>query len=240
MAACRNHQVRTDLLDLAVWREVCALLEHPQRLEQEYRQRLRPTHEQASDQHALEQQRTKLRQGLSRLIDSYTEGFLDKQDFESRITRQRQRIAALDEQARQLADATASERELRLVIGRLEDFAAQVEHGLQAADWLTRREIIRTLVSRVEIDHTQVNVVFRVPPDPFAASPDRGEFRGQYSFLSTKNDPRIVPASLDFCLANLNCASSSGTSIPSDSFMPTARLPVSSGVYRTLISRPLS
>jgi hypothetical protein len=50
--------------------------------------------------------------------------------------------------------------------------AGRMEHGLEAADWLTRREIIRTLVSRVEIDHTQVNVVFRVPPDPFVASPD--------------------------------------------------------------------
>jgi site-specific DNA recombinase len=169
---CGNHQVRTDLLDLAVWREACALLEHPQRLEQEYRQRLRPSDKHAGDQHTLELQRTKLRQGLTRLIDSYTEGFLDKEEFESRITRQRQRLAALDEQVHHLADAAASERELRLLIGRLEDFAAQVEHGLEAADWLTRREIIRTLVSRVEIDHTQVNVVFRVPPDPFVASPD--------------------------------------------------------------------
>jgi site-specific DNA recombinase len=169
---CHNHQVRTDLLDVAVWREACALLGQPNRLEHEYRQRLAPTGEQAADQTALERQRTKLRHGLRRLIDSYTEGFLEKQDFEARITRQRQRIAAIDDQVRQLADAASTQRELRLLIGRLEDFAAQVETGLEAADWHTRREIIRTLVSRVEIDHTQVNVMFRVPPDPFVASPD--------------------------------------------------------------------
>jgi site-specific DNA recombinase len=169
---CNNHQVRTDLLDAAVWREACALLEQPHRLEEEYRQRLVPTDEQAGDQTALEQQRTKLRHGLARLIDSYAEGFLDKQEFESRIVRQRQRLASLDEQVHQLADAASLQRELRLLIGRLEDFAAQVEDGLEAADWLTRREIIRTLVSRVEIDNTQVNVVFRVPPDPFVHSPD--------------------------------------------------------------------
>jgi site-specific DNA recombinase len=29
---CRNTQVRTDLLDRAVWREVCGLLAHPERL----------------------------------------------------------------------------------------------------------------------------------------------------------------------------------------------------------------
>ena len=165
---CSNHQVRTDLLDMAVWREARALLEQPHRLEQEYRQRLAPTDDQASDQTALEQQRTKLRHGLARLIDSYAEGFLDKHEFESRIVRQRQRLATLDEQVRQLADAASLQRELRLLIGRLEDFAAQVEDGLEAADWLTRREIIRTLVSRVEIDHTQVNVVYHTAPSSTA------------------------------------------------------------------------
>jgi hypothetical protein len=52
------------------------------------------------------------------------------------------------------------------LIGRLENFAAHVERGLEAADWLTRREIIRTLVRRVETGQTHVNVVFQVPTDP--------------------------------------------------------------------------
>ena len=169
---CGNHQIRTDLLDLAVWREARALLEQPQRLEQEYRQRLTARSEPETERTAVERQRDKLRQGLARLIDSYTEGYLEKPEFDSRITRQRERITALDDQARHLAEAEALRRELRLLTGRLEDFAAQVEEGLETVDWLTRREIIRTLVSRVEIDHTQVNVVFRIPPDPFVASPD--------------------------------------------------------------------
>lgn len=50
------------------------------------------------------------------------------------------------------------------------------------------------------------------------------QIRVQYSPLILKNDPRIVPASLDFCLANLNFPSNSfGTSIPSESLKPTAR-----------------
>jgi len=169
---CGNHQIRTDLLDLAVWQEARALLEQPNRLEQEYRQRLAARSEQETERSAVVRQRDKLRQGLARLIDSYTEGYLEKPEFDSRITRQRQRIAALDDQVRQLAEAEALQRELRLLIGQLEDFAAQVENGLEIADWLTRRGIIRMLVSRVEIDHTHVNIVFRVPPNPFVASPD--------------------------------------------------------------------
>ena len=38
-----------------------------------------------------------------------------------------------------------------------------------------------------------------------------------YSFFKTKHEPRMVPASLDFCPANLNFeASSAGTSIPTE------------------------
>jgi hypothetical protein len=51
----------------------------------------------------------------------------------------------------------------------------------------------------------------------------------------------MVPASFDFCLANLNReASSAGTSIPSESLNPTARFLGSSTVYITLIDRPPS
>jgi hypothetical protein len=65
--------------------------------------------------------------------------------------------------------------------------------------------------------------------------------RRQYSFLITKYEPRIVPASLDLWRANLNRdASSSGISIPSESLKPTARFSGPPIVYITLIDRPLS
>jgi hypothetical protein len=51
----------------------------------------------------------------------------------------------------------------------------------------------------------------------------------------------MVPASLDFCLPNVNReTSSAGTSIPSESLNPTARFSGLSRVYITLIDRPLS
>jgi hypothetical protein len=73
------------------------------------------------------------------------------------------------------------------------------------------------------------------PPSQIRRRPD------QYSPLITKNEPRMVPASFDFWRANLNReASSTGTSIPSESLNPTARFLASSTVYSTLIDRPLS
>ncbi len=63
--------------------------------------------------------------------------------------------------------------------------------------------------------------------------------RRQYSPLMTKKEPRMVPASFDFCVANLNRdASSSGTGMPSESLNPTARFDPGSRPYMTLIERP--
>jgi site-specific DNA recombinase len=170
---CDNPQVRTDLLDLAVWQEVCALLAHPERLAEEYRRRLQsPGRAKRQEQPTLDTQIGKLRQGLARLIDSYAEGLIDKQEFEPRITRLRQRLTALEAQAQQIQDEAALQTELQMIIGRLEDFAAQVHGGLADADWTSKRELIRALVKRVEVTHSEVNVVFRVdqrPTDPAPA-----------------------------------------------------------------------
>jgi site-specific DNA recombinase len=53
------------------------------------------------------EQMGKLRQGVARLIDSYAEGRIDKDEFEPRITRVRQRLARLEEQRQTLADEAA-------------------------------------------------------------------------------------------------------------------------------------
>jgi site-specific DNA recombinase len=110
----------------------------------------------------------RLRQGIARLIDSYAEGLIDKDEFEPRIARMRERLKQFEDQAKQITDEVSLERELTLILGRLDEFAARIKTGLHEADWLTRREIIRALVKRVEIDQEQVRVVFRVNPPPQA------------------------------------------------------------------------
>jgi site-specific DNA recombinase len=167
---CDQTQVRTDLLDRAVWQDVCTLLAHPERLAEEYDRRVHASgRAKRPEQPTLDTQIGQLRQGLARLIDSYAEGLMDKQECEPRITRLRQRLTALEEQAQQLRDEATLATELRLIIGRLEDFATRVHNGLEEADWTSKRELIRALVKRVEVAQDEVNVVFRVdqrPTDP--------------------------------------------------------------------------
>ncbi len=169
---CWNKQLRTDLVEQAVWEEVCRLLTHPERLEQEYRRRLLQQEQAPAELSSLQARMGRLRQGIARLIDSYAEGLIDKAEFEPRIARMRERLQQIEEQAKQITDEASLEQELRLILGRLDEFASRVKAGLHEADWLTRREIIRALVKRVEIDQEQVRVVFRInPPSPTPLSP---------------------------------------------------------------------
>jgi len=160
---CWNKELRLDQADAVVWQEVYRLLEEPERLEQEYRRRLLPQ-EQSNEHNGLEIQMSKLRRGIARLIDSYADGLIDKQEFEPRVTRMRERMQHLETQIQSLKEEAEVEGELRLILGQLETFAAKVKTGLQHADFFTRREIIRTLVKRVEVDEQHIRVIFRVSP----------------------------------------------------------------------------
>ena len=170
---CDNLQVRTDKLDQYVWQEVCALLQEPERLSHEYQRRLHtPDGEQQSLQ-VLQTQISRRRKSIARLIDSYTEGYIEKQEFEPRIQRLRQRLTDLEDQAKQKVCEQTQQAELRQVITHLEEFSSKVKDGLEEADWLTKRELIRTLVKQVNVGKEDVTIVFRVIPDPFVVDPDR-------------------------------------------------------------------
>jgi site-specific DNA recombinase len=173
---CPNKQVRTDLLEEAVWEDVCALLKDPGRIQAEYERRLHPkdSEKESKGGGQLGVLIQKVKRGIARLIDAYGEGLVDKEEFEPRVQAFRERLTRLEAEAQQQQELAAQERELRLVMGRLQEFAAQVKAGLEEADWSTQREIIRALVKRVEIGAEEVRVVYRVNFSPFAESPKGG------------------------------------------------------------------
>jgi site-specific DNA recombinase len=173
---CDARVVPVAPLDAAVWAEVCRVLKNPARVLQEFQRRLDATRTdpRRPELEAVDRQLAKLRRGIDRLIDSYAEGLIAKAEFEPRIVELRQRVAKLEREAGVLKDAAEQTRSLHLVIGKLEAFAELIGGRLEAADWDTKRDIIRTLVRRIEIDDDTVRVVFRVEPGP---NDDRGSRR---------------------------------------------------------------
>ena len=110
---------------------------------------------------------------ISRLIDAYGDGLVEKSEFEPRISAARERLAKLEEEYRQRIGEAAQESELRLVIGQLEEFAKRVSEELNKPAWDTRREIVRALVKKVEVDEQEVRIVYRVSPSPFEEGPQQ-------------------------------------------------------------------
>ncbi len=172
---CWNKQIRTDMLDAAVWEDVRCLLSEPERVRKEYERRLQGS-ETGPDQEVqhLGKMVSNVKKMISRLIDAYGDGLLDKSEFEPRISAARERLAKLEAEYRQRISEAAQEADLRLVIGQLEEFARRVSQGLQEPDWDTQREVVRALVKQVEIDEQEVRIVYRVSPSPFERGPQRG------------------------------------------------------------------
>jgi site-specific DNA recombinase len=175
---CWNKQLRADFLDAAVWEDVRHLLSEPERVRAEYERRLQgPETGPEREVKHLSKMIANLKKMISRLIDAYGEGLLDKSEFEPRISAARVRLAKLEDECRQRIDEANQEVELRLVIGHLEEFARHVSQELQEPDWDTRREVLRALVKKVEIDEQEVRIVYRVSPSPFEGGPQQGSFQ---------------------------------------------------------------
>jgi len=165
---CNNRPQRTEDLDAAVWKDVCQLLSEPDRLRQEFERRQQGSVADHPAQSAgLRTAISKAKQGIGRLLDAYTAGLVEPSDFEPRIKRFKERLAKLEAERHQLAQEIKEEGEWRLVFSTFEQFAEQINERLNQADCKQRREILRALVKRVEVDHEIVRIVYKVPARPF-------------------------------------------------------------------------
>ncbi len=167
-ALCCNRSVRSDKLEQAVWREVQMVLDDPRRVaaEHERRSALARDGSVREDVNALDHQLARLRRGIDRLIDSYADGIIEVGEFKPRLAGLKQRLTCLQQERVAVNAEHDARRSLQLVIGRLSEFADRVRAGLDQLDWQGRREMIRALVRRVEIDRDQIEVVFRIPGAP--------------------------------------------------------------------------
>jgi site-specific DNA recombinase len=125
---------------------------------------------------------------MERLIDSFTEGLIEKDQFTSRMGRIKIRIADLDAKIAIDAGDVDQRETIRLAMNRLREVAQTIRPDLAAADWQRRREIIRTLVQRIVIDTEVIKIIFRLSQntrtsgsDPIAVTLPRHSKRYRYS-----------------------------------------------------------
>jgi site-specific DNA recombinase len=164
---CTNKPIRLDRLDAAVWADACAVLQNPGDLRKEFERRIGGDDQPDINIAQLNKQMTATQRSISRLIDAYEDGVLDKGEFEPRIRKVKERQKRLEQEIATTSDYATKQSELRLVLGQLDKFAEQVRQGLDHADWNTRREIIRSLVKVVKVEEQHIRITYRVSPRPF-------------------------------------------------------------------------
>ena len=191
---CDNPQVNGHNLEDYVWTEVSTLLSEPGRLEEEFHRRLEGKKKTLTESETVTTRINRLQRKIARLIDSYADEIISKEEFEPRVSKARQALAKLQEEWQKEQETLSSQRELRLLITRIEELGEQLQQGLETADLQTRRDLLRMLVKRIEVSKETVTLVFRVASSPFDLTPARGFCQHQTNLvvgLMTQTDTDI-------------------------------------------------
>jgi site-specific DNA recombinase len=201
---CQNAQVRTDKLDQAVWDDACQLLRNPQLLRKEYERRL-ASPKSSETERSLQKQLGTAQRTRQRLIDIHADGLIDRDEFEPRLARVRQRITDVESKLESLRSQSREQTALREALACVDNFSEAVSANLAQADWNTRREVLRTLIDRIVIEPTQIRIVYRINFPLFAKSASTGKvlhfcWRSAESaaveYLSESAGPRGGPGGL--------------------------------------------
>ena len=160
--------------EAAVWADVCSLLQDPARLRREMQRRMERPPAQEPDGPQRQQSIAQLKRRLARLLNAYENSWIEKPEFESRMSRVRERLQHEEEANARHERDLASDAELRMIEGQFQTFAKQIAGGLRDADFALQRKLLQLLVRRIEIDADEIRIVYKVQPHPFVLSPGRG------------------------------------------------------------------
>ena len=165
---CDTQSVHANMLEKLVWEEVKNLLKNPHYLEKEYRRRIKELENNSNKNECnkLNADKIKLENSISRLIDSYTEGLIEKSEFEPRIKSYKKKLFALEQKIFELISNQTQQVDLQILIGKLETFFSSVKQKLENVDWQDKRDIFEALIKQMEIGRENVNIIFRVSPYP--------------------------------------------------------------------------
>ncbi|WP_353275782.1 recombinase family protein [Wolbachia endosymbiont (group A) of Pipizella viduata] len=159
--ACGNRPVQADALETTIWKKVKGILKKPERLINEYQRHLLGSKELLLEE-GLEREESKLKRGISGLIDSYASGYINQEEFELRIKGMKQRLKEKEEEKKRIKDKKEVQEELTNIIGNIKEFCSGIKLELDQLDWLDKRSVVRKLIERIEINVDNITIVFRI------------------------------------------------------------------------------
>jgi len=193
---CHNAAL-SEALEEEVWNDVCNLLRDPERLRCELQRRQETTPVSLPDAATLRISITGLKRQLSRLMDMYQNGFLEKAEFETRARNVQERLKSQEQAQTEQRQAQEQSRETQALLVDFDQFAQQISVSIDQADFATKRTILTLLIKQITVHEEQIHIVYKVQPRPFVPSPEKGNLQHRLKFqdfASRLNDYRDAGA----------------------------------------------
>jgi site-specific DNA recombinase len=166
---CPSRYAPAEQLDEIVWKDLCAVLTHPESITSA----LRRAHgggwlpqELKARQENLHQGRSALGRQLERLTEAYLGEIISLAEYQRRRKDLEQREEALASQERQLRAQSRQRMQLAGVADSIEDFCERVRGGLADATFEQRRKLVELLIERVIVTGEEVEIRYVIPTDP--------------------------------------------------------------------------
>jgi site-specific DNA recombinase len=156
-------------LDELVWNDLCALLAEPEPLAAAVARAHGGAwlpQELLARRETLRRAQAHLCQQIERLTDAYLRAVLSLNEYERRRRDLEQRVQALARQEELLRNNAERQQQLAGIAASLETFRARVQHGLAAATFEQRRQLVLLLVDRVIVTNAEVEIRYVLPTSP--------------------------------------------------------------------------
>ena len=121
-----------------MWSDVRALLLEPERLAEEFERRLsRASQGEGTTQssRSLDKVIGQVRRRIARLVEMYADGYIEKEKFQRDMDISRKRMSELESERRAMHEEEQQREELRLVMGRIEEFGRRCVPAWIPATW---------------------------------------------------------------------------------------------------------
>jgi len=156
-------------LDELVWRDLCAVLTHPESITQAL-ERAHGGHwlpqELQDRREQLRRARQRLEQQLERLTDAYVGGVLPLPEYQRRRQDLEQHLHGLAQQEEQLGAQSERHAEVAALATAIADFCRRTQAGLDSATFEQKRQLVELLIDRVIVTDGEVEIRYVIPTSP--------------------------------------------------------------------------
>jgi site-specific DNA recombinase len=161
--ACAQPSSHADHLDQVVWGEVVRHLTNPDLILNACLPQLDPIGDDNAGTRAIERRLAEVRAQSRRLIDGYQAGAIPLEALQARERPLRDRIAELD---RELAAARMGATSRAQTERQIEAFTQELSGNLELMAFAQRQELLRTVLEKVVVTESRVELLFKIPLAP--------------------------------------------------------------------------